>query len=37
MTLSAEEITAVIESLELTDPGSMLLADWQKFRESEFA
>jgi hypothetical protein len=37
MILSAAEITAVIESLELTDPDSSLLSDWQAFRKEEFA
>jgi hypothetical protein len=35
--LSAEEVTAVIESLELTDPNSSLSSAWQEFRREEFA
>ena len=37
LSLSAEEVGEVIEALELVNPGSALLADWQEFRKAEIA
>jgi hypothetical protein len=37
LSLSAEEVGEVIDALQLVDPDSTLLADWQKFRKEEFA
>ena len=37
LTLSAEEVTEVIESLELTTSNSELLEAWYAFRKEEFA
>jgi hypothetical protein len=37
MTLSAAEVTEVVEALELVNPDSALQANWQQFRTEEFA
>ena len=37
LSLSAEEVGEVIESLELTTSNSELLQAWYEFREAEFA